>query len=78
MAVAIQLRNPTTGVETVGYKGYSWTSLFFGGIPALLRGDIKLGLIVIGITIAGGIAVLLIGLQTWVSTGIIGAVWGYY
>ncbi len=78
MAVPVQLRNPTTGDETVAYKGYSWTSLFFGGIPALIRGDIKLGLMVIGATIVGGIAVLFIGLQTWVSTAIIGAVWGFY
>lgn len=29
-----------------GLFGYSWTTWFFGGIPAFLRGDYVLGVIV--------------------------------
>ena len=78
MAVRIELRNNATGEEDFAYKGYSWTSFFFGGFPALYRGDIKIGLMVLGVTILTGIAVVFAGIQTWVSTGIIGGIWGFF
>jgi len=70
MATEIQLMNPTTGVRKTGFYGFSWTSFFFGGFPALFRGDvgIGLGLIVVGV-IAGFVG---LGLG-WFIVGIIWA-----
>ncbi|PLX38491.1 MAG: hypothetical protein C0606_09840 [Hyphomicrobiales bacterium] len=64
MAHAIRLVNPTTGVVKTGYYGFSWTSFFFGGIPAIFRGDLGVG---IGITIAS----ILFSL---ISAGVLGIV----
>ena len=46
MATRIMLKHPQTGVIKPGYFGFSWTTFFFGGFPALFRGQIGLGLIV--------------------------------
>lgn len=50
MATQVQLQNPNSGVNKSGYYGFSWTSFFFSGFPALFRGDvgIGLGMIVVG------------------------------
>jgi hypothetical protein len=50
MATAVRLRQPQTGIVKTGYFGFSWTSFFFGGIPAMMRGDVALG---VGLLIAG-------------------------
>lgn len=47
MATVIMMKNPHTGVIKKGLHGFSWTTLLFGGIPALFRGDILTGLVVI-------------------------------
>jgi len=44
MAETVQMKHNTTGVVKNGYYGFSWTSFFFGGIPALIRGDIIYGM----------------------------------
>lgn len=40
MAKTVMLRHPQTGILKKGLYGYSWTTLFFSGFPAIFRGDI--------------------------------------
>lgn len=57
MATAVMMRNPQTGIMKKGFYGFSWTTLFFGGIPALCRGDLKTGvLLIIACLLTGGLA----------------------
>jgi hypothetical protein len=54
MATAVRLFHPQSGLTRTGYVGFSWTSLFFSGIPAVMRGDVVVGLVVLVGTIALG------------------------
>ena len=47
MADTVRLRHPRTGIIKTGLYGFSWTTLFFSGIPALCRGDLFTGVIVL-------------------------------
>jgi len=53
MASKVLMRHPKSGIAKSGYYGFSWTSFFFGGFPALLRGDVAYG---IGVIVAGIVA----------------------
>ena len=47
MAGTVRLRHPQTGIVKTGLYGFSWTTLFFSGIPALCRGELLTGVIVV-------------------------------
>lgn len=71
MATPVMLKNPTTGVTKTGFYGFSWTSFFFGGFPALIRGDLAIGL---GVLVAGVLfGVLGLGLGWFV----VGLIWAF-
>ncbi len=57
MAATVRLKHPQSGITKTGFTGFSWTSFFFGGFPALFRGDIGYGLaILLGGCLAGAIS----------------------
>ena len=56
MAATIRMKHKQTGIIKQGYYGFSWTSLFFGGFPALIRGDILYGVIAIALGVVLGVA----------------------
>ena len=43
MTVKITMHQPVTGDVRLAYFGFSWTTLVFGPLPALWRGDVKRG-----------------------------------
>jgi len=63
MATQILLKHPDTGIVKKGLYGFSWTTLFFGGFPALFRGDIFIGLALVAICI--------------LTCGIAGIIWAF-
>ncbi|MGF7173421.1 hypothetical protein [Azospirillum doebereinerae] len=62
MATVVMMRNPQTGIIKKGFVGFSWTTLFFGGFPALFRGDWLMGAIL-----------LFLGIVTFGVSGLIAA-----
>lgn len=43
MAIKVSMTHPATGINADGYFGFSWSSFFFSGIPAIARGDAVTG-----------------------------------
>jgi len=64
MATKINMKHPQTGLIKTGFYGYSWTTLCWGGFPALFRGDVITGLVVI-----------VLNIFTW---GVAGLIWGFF
>ena len=64
MATKIMMQHPTTGISKSGFYRFSWTTFLFGGFPALFRGDILIGLVVI-----------VLNVLTWWIAGII---WSFF
>ncbi|WP_027179769.1 hypothetical protein [Maridesulfovibrio bastinii] len=64
MATTVMMKHPETGLVKKGFFGFSWTTFFFGGFPALFRGDILTGLIVIVISMC--------------TCGIAGIIWAFF
>lgn len=57
MATVIMMKNSQIGVTKKGFYGFSWTTLFFGGFPALFRGDILIGVaVMVASLLTGGVA----------------------
>lgn len=57
MATVVMLKHPETGIVTKGFYGFSWTTFFFGCLPALFRGNFKTGvLLLIACVLTCGIA----------------------
>lgn len=63
MASIVMLTNPQTGLIKKGFFGFSWTTFFFGGFPALFRGDLITGAIVIALNI--------------ITVGVAGLIWAF-
>jgi hypothetical protein len=64
MATRINMRHPVTGISKSGFYGFSWTTFLFGGFPALFRGDVVIGLVII-----------VLNVLTWWIAGII---WSFF
>lgn len=57
MATSVLMRHPGTGITCKGFYGFSWTTLIWSGLPALFRGDLLIGVLVLAATFfTGGLA----------------------
>ncbi len=66
MAHKVALKNPTNGLTTTGFYGFSWTTLFFGFFPAIFRKDfLTFGL---GLVIYVLLAVVTVGIGSLVAS----------
>ncbi len=68
MASAIELTHPG-GLRRTGYLGFSWTSLFFGGLPAAFRGD------ALGFLLYFGLAALLVSATAGLGVPVLWLLW---
>ncbi len=64
MATTVMMKHPETRLVKKGVFGFSWTTFLCGGFPALFRGDVLTGLIVIALNI--------------LTFGIAGIIWAFF
>ena len=64
MATTVMMKHPDLGIVKKGFFGFSWTTFFFGGFPALFRGDLFIGLLVIIIN--------------FITFGVAGLIWAFF
>ena len=70
MATRVQMKHLQSGILKNGFYGFSWTCLFFGGFPALFRGDVGYGL---GVLAAGVIFGAMSAGFLWFAIGLVWA-----
>ena len=59
---SITFENKNSGAIKVAPIGFSWTTLFFSGIPALMRGHIGMGIVIIILAmVTGGLSNIVYG-----------------
>lgn len=61
MAKTVMLKHRTSGLIKTGYFGFSWTTLFFGFLPALFRGDFVTFLVTFAVCMVLGFITLGVG-----------------
>jgi len=65
MAKKISLKHSQSGVIKPAPIGFSWTTFFFGGFPALFRGDLKWAVIMWIVWLAGlGLSIVTFGVTS--------------
>lgn len=69
MATLVSMQQQSSGLRTKAYLGWSWTSFFFGGIPALFRGDF------LGFFVWFGVALALSILTAGIGNVVLWIVW---
>lgn len=57
------MQQPSTGIVKKGFYGFSWTTLFFGGFPAIFRGDLVEGILVL--------------VANFLTFGVAGIIWAF-
>ena len=75
----VYYKNRFTGKVKRVKRGYSWTTMLFGCLPAFCRGDFKWGLISLLVaTIISNLGALIVGSTTMnIITGILWILWGF-
>ncbi len=57
MAIGVRVKHPEHGISKTAFVGFSWTSFFFNGIPAMTRGDVGIGLgVIVGTIFLGALS----------------------
>lgn len=71
MATTIAMRHKESGLIKEGFYGFSWTTFFFGFIPALFRGDFLT--FIVGVIVALPFAIVTDG----ISNIFVALIWGF-
>lgn len=64
MARTVMMKHPGIGLRKDGFYGFSWTTFFFSGFPAIFRGDLIIGLVVI--------------IASMLTFGFAGVIWAFF